>query len=575
MIISINYNEGNIMSERIKLIKDFYKQWKVLAIPFWKTKERYKVGVYLLIALACDLINVYTTARLSDWSRDFFNSLQSRNLEEFMTQLGILCILASVSLVLFANQKFFCSKAILIWRRWLSAHYVNRWLSSKCYYRETGLGNFDNPDQRIAQDLQLFPALTINMIFDFIDSIGSLGVFSVILWKLSNQYIILGYHVPGSLLWIAIAFVIVGTYFTHLIGKPLINLEKQSQKIEADYRYGLMRIRDNAKAIGAYGGELYEEKSLSEKFKHVYTVWINMYIKRRHMNYFHSGYTQLSAYVPYIVAAPQYFAGAFQMGEIMQTVQAFGGVRVALSWFIFNYSSLAEWKATVDRLIQFENAIRKSERQKNFIVKESDEEKLLLKDIELILPDGKKLAYIPKLEIKKGEHVALSGPSNAGKSTLLYTIKGLWGYGKGTIEKPKGKAIFLSQNPYLPIGTIAQVLTYPDEKLKLQDKDVLHALEKVKLDHLKGKIHEFNNWELILSGGEQQRLALARIWVQNPDWVYMDESLSATDIECRNEILKNIEKDFPNITIFAIHHDEKVNPFYDRELKWEELNRKN
>ncbi|WP_276892957.1 ABC transporter ATP-binding protein/permease [Dialister micraerophilus] len=563
------------MSERIKLIKDFYKQWKVLAIPFWKTKERYKVGVYLLIALACDLINVYTTARLSDWSRDFFNSLQSRNLEEFMTQLGILCILASVSLILFANQKFFCSKAILIWRRWLSAHYVNRWLSSKCYYRETGLGNLDNPDQRIAQDLQLFPALTINMIFDFIDSIGSLGVFSVILWKLSNQYIILGYHVPGSLLWIAIAFVIVGTYFTHLIGKPLINLEKQSQKIEADYRYGLMRIRDNAKAIGAYGGELYEEKSLSEKFKHVYTVWINMYIKRRHMNYFHSGYTQLSAYVPYIVAAPQYFAGAFQMGEIMQTVQAFGGVRVALSWFIFNYSSLAEWKATVDRLIQFENAIRKSEGQKNFIVKESDEEKLLLKDIELILPDGKKLAYIPKLEINKGEHVALSGPSNAGKSTLLYTIKGLWGYGKGTIEKPKGKAIFLSQNPYLPIGTIAQVLTYPDEKLKLQDKDVLHALEKVKLDHLKGKIHEFNNWELILSGGEQQRLALARIWVQNPDWVYMDESLSATDIECRNEILKNIEKDFPNITIFAIHHDEKVNPFYDRDLKWEELNRKN
>lgn len=575
MIISINYNEGSIMAERIKLIKDFYKQWKVLAIPFWKTKERYKVGVYLLIALACDLINVYTTARLSDWSRDFFNSLQSRNLEEFMTQLGILCILASVSLVLFANQKFFCSKAILIWRRWLSAHYVNRWLSSKCYYRETGLGNLDNPDQRIAQDLQLFPALTINMIFDFIDSIGSLGVFSVILWKLSDQYIILGYHVPGSLLWIAIAFVIVGTYFTHLIGKPLINLEKQSQKIEADYRYGLMRIRDNAKAIGAYGGELYEEKSLSERFKHVYTVWINMYIKRRHMNYFHSGYTQLSAYVPYIVAAPQYFAGAFQMGEIMQTVQAFGGVRVALSWFIFNYSSLAEWKATVDRLIQFENAIRKSERQKNFTVKESDEEKLLLKDIELILPDGKKLAYIPKLEIKKGEHVALSGPSNAGKSTLLYTIKGLWGYGKGTIEKPKGKAIFLSQNPYLPIGTIAQVLTYPDEKLKLQDKDVLHALEKVKLDHLKGKIHEFNNWELILSGGEQQRLALARIWVQNPDWVYMDESLSATDIECRNEILKNIEKDFPNITIFAIHHDEKVNPFYDRDLKWEELNRKN
>lgn len=575
MIISINYNEVSIMAERIKLIKDFYKQWKVLAIPFWKTKERYKVGVYLLIALACDLINVYTTARLSDWSRDFFNSLQSRNLEEFMTQLGILCILASVSLILFANQKFFCSKAILIWRRWLSAHYVNRWLSSKCYYRETGLGNLDNPDQRIAQDLQLFPALTINMIFDFIDSIGSLGVFSVILWKLSDQYIILGYHVPGSLLWIAIAFVIVSTYFTHLIGKPLINLEKQSQKIEADYRYGLMRIRDNAKAIGAYGGELYEEKSLSERFKHVYTVWINMYIKRRHMNYFHSGYTQLSAYVPYIVAAPQYFAGAFQMGEIMQTVQAFGGVRVALSWFIFNYSSLAEWKATVDRLIQFENAIRKSERQKNFIVKESDEEKLLLKDIELILPDGKKLAYIPKLEIKKGEHVALSGQSNAGKSTLLYTIKGLWGYGKGTIEKPKGKAIFLSQNTYLPIGTIAQVLTYPDEKLKLQDKDVLHALEKVKLDHLKEKIHEFNNWELILSGGEQQRLALARIWVQNPDWVYMDESLSATDIECRNEILKNIEKDFPNITIFAIHHDEKVNPFYDRDLKWEELNRKN
>lgn len=562
------------MSKKFKEIKEFYKQWKILALPFWKTKERYKVGFLLFIALICDLINVYTTARLSDWSRDFFNSLQSRDLNEFLYQLGILCLLASVSLILYANQKFFCSKSILIWRRWLSAHYSSRWLESKCYYRENGTGKLDNPDQRIAQDLYLFPSITINMIFDFIDSVGSLGVFSVILWKLSDQYIILGHHIPGSLLWIAIAFVIVGTYLTHLIGKPLVNLEKQSQKIEADYRYGLMRIRENAKEIGAYGGELYEEKTLTEKFSHVYNLWIKMYLKRRQMNYFHSGYTQLSAYIPYLVAAPQYFAGAFQMGEIMQTVQAFGGVRVALSWFLFNYSSLAEWKATVDRLIQFENAIQASEKENEFEIKETDTNKLELKNIILELPNGEKLAKIPHLLIEKGERVSLQGASNSGKSTLLYTIKGLWAYGKGTIEKPKEKMLFISQSPYLPIGTIAEILSYPDEKLKISDKEIKEALEKVNMIHIYEKRNEVKNWSQILSRGEKQRIALARIWIQKPSWVFMDESLSSVDVEARKEILKKLKNDFENLTVLGIHHDEKIDPFYTRELKWDEIARK-
>lgn len=573
MIININMQEEN-MRKKIKEIKEFYKQWKILALPFWKTQEKYKVGGYLFIALVCDLINVYTTARLSEWSRDFFNSLQMRNLDEFLYQLGILCILASVSLLLYANQKFFCSKSVLIWRRWLSARYASRWLVSKCYYRENGIGKIDNPDQRIAQDLYLFPSITVNMIFDFIDSVGSFGVFSVILWNLSDQYIILGHHIPGSLLWIAIAFVIVGTYLTHLIGKPLVNLEKQSQKIEADYRYGLMRIRENAKEIGAYGGELYEEKTLRENFRHVYDLWIKMYIKRRQMNYFHSGYTQLSAYIPYLVAAPQYFAGAFQMGEIMQTVQAFGGVRVALSWFLFNYSSLAEWKATVDRLIQFENAIKESEKENKFEIKETKDDKLKIKNLKLKLPNGKLLADIPLFEMKKGERVSLRGKSNAGKSTLLYTIKGLWAYGEGQIEKPQTKMLFLSQNPYLPIGTLKEVLSYPDHKIKLKDEEIIKALKAVNMEHMTEKRKEIKNWQLILSRGEQQRLALARIWIHKPEWVFMDESLSSVDIENRKELLERLAKDFPQITVLGIHHDEIVDKFYTKEINWNEIQRK-
>lgn len=556
---------------KLQIIRTFLRRWWRLTSPFWRSGERWKAGGLLALAMAFNIANVSMTVRLNTWSRDFFNALEQRNGDEFFYQLFLLFGLAAVSMFLFANQKYLCGRGILLWRRWLSTHYVEKWFSSKAYYREAFLPHIDNPDQRISEDLRLFPSLTVTMIFDFVDSFGSLGAFSVILWNLSESYTIYGTVIPGFILWIAISFVFLGTYLIDRVGRPLIRIERQTQQSEADYRRALVRVSEYAREIGAYEGDAREERSLREKFAAVYTIWLESMLKKRQLNYFNFGYAQISGVVPYLLAAPKYFAGAFQMGDMMQTVTAFNGVHVSLSWFVLNYAKLAEWQATVDRLTQFGEILDEPSPSGKFVFTEDAAADLVLDGVTVTLPDGHPLVQGLCTRLKAGERTALVGPSGVGKSTLLYVLRGIWPYGEGRLHLPQGKRLFLSQQPYLPLGTIADILSYPGEASVLPPERLAYILDAVELSSLFSERAVEKDWSMVLSPGEQQRLALGRLWVQEPAWAFLDESLSSVDTARSARILARLKTDYPTLSVCGIEHHHVDRAFYDAILRWEDL----
>lgn len=520
----------------------------------------------LAVAMAFNIANVYLTIRLNTWSKDFFNAMESKDADAFMYQLGLLFALAAIGLFLYANQKFLCDKAVQMWRGWLSENYTERWLTTKLYYRAVFRKSIDNPDQRIAEDLYLFPKLTVAMVFDFVDSFGSLSAFAVILWGLSEAYTVGGIYIPGFMLWITVGFVIVGTWLIHRIGHRLVGLERCRQEYEADYRSRLILLRDRAKDIALHGGEDREAVVTKESFARVFDIWVKNLLKKRQLNYFNSGYAQASSVVPYLLAAPKYFSGVFQMGELMQTVSAFNGMRVSLSWFILNYPMLAEWKAVVDRLTEFDALLRERDMESPFERGKSLDGSLHVDAVHLEFPDERTPPRDVAFTLTAGERVALTGASGCGKTTLLYALRGIWPLGRGRIELPEGHQLFLSQTPYLPEARLSDVLSYPDSTLRLSREQCQEILSFVELDHLYDANETVRAWDKILSSGEQQRLAFGRIWAQQPDWLFLDEALSCVDPACRERILLRLHTDFPCMCVLGIEHYGADSPFYDRQI---------
>ena len=554
------------MRQSLREINVFLRRCRYLAAPFWRSRASVKVGGMLAVAMAFNIANVYLTIRLNTWSKDFFNAMESKDGDEFMYQLGLLFALAAIGLFLYANQKFLCDKAVQIWRGWLSENYTERWLETKLYYRAVFRKRIDNPDQRIAEDLYLFPKLTVAMVFDFVDSFGSLTAFAVILWGLSEAYTVGGIYIPGFMLWITVGFVVVGTWLIHRIGHRLVGLERRRQEYEADYRSKLIRLRDRAKDIALHGGEVREAVVTKESFARVFDIWVKNLLKKRQLNYFNSGYAQISGVVPYLLAAPKYFSGALQMGELMQTVSAFNGMRVSLSWFILNYPMLAEWKAVVDRLTEFDALLRERDMESPLEQVKSRDGSLHINAVRLEFPDERTTPRDVAFCLATGERVALTGASGCGKTTLLYAIRGLWPFGRGQIELPEGRQLFLTQTPYLPEASLSDVLSYPDSTLQLSWERCREILSIVELEQLYDADETVCAWDKTLSSGEQQRLAFGRIWAQKPDWLFLDEALSCVDPACRERILLRLRTDFPSMCVLSVEHYGTDSPFYDRRI---------
>ncbi|MGH8631284.1 MAG: SbmA/BacA-like family transporter, partial [Burkholderiales bacterium] len=497
----------------------FWRDTWSLVKPYWKSEEKFSAWLLLGAVIGLTLSMVYMSVLFNEWYNLFYNALQERNVEEFWKQILRFCVLAAIYIFM-AVYAFYLNQMLQIkWRRWMTDRYLKEWLADRVYYRMQLTGApADNPDQRIAEDLKLFVDDTLNLSLGLLNAVVTLVSFVGILWVLSGPLTIPlggGVVIPGYMVWAALAYALVGTWITHRIGRPLIGLNFNQQRFEADFRFGLIRFRENGESVALYKGEDDELKGFGARFANVVENWWRIMRRQKILISFTVGYNQIANVFPFVVAAPRYFAGAIQLGGLMQIANAFDKVQGALSWLIGAYSTFASWKATADRLLGFHYAIAQAReeaaRPGGVAVGEESRDELVIEDVALSLPNGQALVAPSSATVKAGETVLIRGPSGSGKSTLFRAIAGIWPFGSGKVRRPSNfKVLFLPQRPYLPIGTLKQVVCYPDDDAGYGAAQAIEVLDACGLSHLTDRLHETRHWALELSPGEQQRIAFAR-----------------------------------------------------------------
>jgi putative ATP-binding cassette transporter len=432
----------------------------------------------------------------------------------------------------------------------------------------------DNPDQRIAEDVHLLISLNLELAFGGLRSVVTLISFVAILWGLSGTLTIPvgGYSIilPGYMLWVVLLYAILGTWLTDFIGRPLVRLNFDRQRYEADFRFGLVRFRENTEGVALYRGEADELRGFRQRFEDVVWNWWEIMRRQKRLNCFTNGYAQMSYIFPFMVATPRYFRGEIPFGALTQTVGAFGQVQDSLSFIVSSYKSIAEWLAVVERLSGFELAldrVRTEPARGGVRHVPGAPASLTVNGLDLDLPDGHPLITDVNLSVARGDTVLLGGPSGSGKSTLLRAIAGIWPFGRGEIRQPRlGRILFLPQKPYLPIGTLREVVSYPMPPGGVDDATLRETLEAVELPELAGHLDEAANWGMQLSPGEQQRIAFARTLVQKPDWLFVDEATSAVDEATEARLYRLLRERLAGTAVFSVGHRGTLRQFHAREL---------
>jgi putative ATP-binding cassette transporter len=550
--------------------------WR-LARPYFFSEDRWAGRVLLGAVIAIELSVVAINVMLNQWNNRFYNALQERNWDAFIYEIGFFCVLAAIYIVLAVYQLYLNQWLQIRWRRWMTQQYLDRWLAGANHYRMQLLGDAaDNPDQRIAEDINMFIDRTLAISVGLLSAVVTLGSFVVILWTLSAAAPLhlfgASFPIPGYLVWAALLYAAVGTTLTHLIGWPLVSLNFRQQRFEADFRFNLVRARENSEQIALLGGETAERERLLDRFGYVVGNFLLIMQRTKKLTFLTSGYTQISIVFPFIVISPAYFAGAVQLGGLMQTASAFTSVQTALSFFVNAYRSLAEWRAVIARLDGFNIAAERAQRaatapQAIAVSTREGRDRVEIDDLLVRLPQGTPLVAADEIAVAAGERVLLTGPSGSGKSTLFRAMAGTWPFGAGTIRVPKGaKLMALPQRPYFPIGTLAAAVAYPAEPGTFDAEALSEVITAVGLPALAGRITEEAHWNRMLSLGEQQRLGIARAILQAPDYLFLDEATASLDEAAEAALYRLLNGRLKRTTIVSIGHRSTLAAFHRRGL---------
>ncbi|MBT2371048.1 ABC transporter ATP-binding protein/permease [Pseudomonas fluorescens] len=547
----------------------FRRVWQMVT-PYWRSEEKGKAWLLLIAVIGLSLFSVAISVWINHWYKDFYNALEKKDTAAFWQLIGYFGAIAAVAILGAVYRLYLTQMLTIRWRAWLTEKHFARWLADKNYYQLEQGGYTDNPDQRISEDLNSFTTSTLGLGLGLLRNVVSLVSFSIILWGVSGSIEVFGITIPGYMFWCALVYAGVGSWLTHLIGRRLIGLSNQQQRFEADLRFSMVRVRENAESIALYNGEPNENQRLSTRFGKVWhNFWDIMKVSKR-LTFFTAGYSQIAIIFPFIVAAPRYFTGKIELGELMQINSAFGNVQENFSWFISAYSELASWRATSDRLLSFHQAMSDNEARTPAIEVQNQGAELVVAGLGLDLADGRHLLTHADMIVEPGQRVMLSGRSGSGKSTLLRAMGHLWPNGHGAIRLPAARYLFLPQKPYLPIGTLKAVLSYPQEDSVYSAERYAQVLETCRLPHLVSRLDEANHWQRMLSPGEQQRLAFARALLFAPQWLYMDEATSAMDEEDEATLYQALIDELPGLSIVSVGHRSSLKRFHGRHVRIEQ-----
>lgn len=552
-----------------------------LITPYWNSEEKKSARLYLAAIITLTIAAVYMTLLLNEWFNSFYSALQNYDSDAVYRGLLRFTGLAFAHIAFAVYSYYLQQRLALRWRKWMTKNYLAKWTGQQMYYRLEmfSQGTADNPDQRISEDINLFTARTLSFMSGLLRSATTIVCFIFVLWNLSEvlSFSAAGQeiHIYGYLVWTALAYSVFGTWITHKVGHRLVALNYLQQKLEADFRFSMVRLRETAESVAFYNGAAKEEAFLSNRFMTLLRNTLFIIKKQKQLSWLTNSYAQIAIIFPFVVAVPRYLSQNISLGGLMQIANCFGKVQDAMSYFVDVYASLAEWQSCAERLLSFDKHIaaieKETEEKSGSLVREETHDRLRLADVTISVPamdENKRTREIissASCTIKSGEHVILKGPSGSGKSTLLRTLAGFWPYVKGHISMPApSEMMFIPQKPYIPMGTSAEAASYP---LEMADEEILSPLlVECGLSHLMEKTDTEADWSHILSLGEQQKLAFVRVFLRKPKWVFLDEATSAMDEETEEKMYRLLTA-LPGTTVISIGHRSTLDKWHDRVLR--------